>query len=116
VDPKRPLAAWLAVELILQADPQGERKVEFKRVQAAKLVHRMASGSHRRWERQRPDGRVVIQELHAYPHSRGQVLRHLGKEVERTAELLVTPCLDNLRDAVSFLTVASEKASGGASG
>lgn len=96
VDPMRPLAAWLAVELILQADPQGERKVEFKRVQAAKLVHRMASGSHRRWERQRPDGRVAMQEMHKYPHSRGQVLRHLGEQIERAAELLVTPCVAQL--------------------
>jgi hypothetical protein len=93
VDPMRPLAAWLAVELTIAADPQADRKIEFKRVQAAKLVHRMASGSHKRWERARPDGRVVVEELHKFPHSRGQVLRHLGEQVERAAELLVTPCM-----------------------
>ena len=92
VDPRRPLEAWLAVELITEADPQAERKVEFKRVQAAKLVHRMAGGSHRKWERQRPDGRAVVQKLDKYPHSRGQVLRHLGEQVRQAAELLVMPC------------------------
>ena len=96
VDPRRPLEAWLAIELIIEADPQAERKVEFKRVQAAKLIHRMASGSHRKWERQRPDGRVVVQELHKYPHSRGHVLRHLGTQVEGAAALLVTSCTSEL--------------------
>jgi len=90
VDPLGPVIAWLAVELIVQADPQAERKVEFKRVQAAKLVHRMASGSHKRWERERPDRRSVVEELHKYPHSRGQVLRHLGEQIERAAELIVS--------------------------
>jgi hypothetical protein len=87
VDPLRPLAAWLAVELALAADPQAERKPEFKRVQAAKLVHRISSGSHKRWERQLPDGQTAVQELHKYPHSRGQVLRHLGQQIERATEL-----------------------------
>jgi hypothetical protein len=82
--------------LITRADPQAERKVEFKRVQAAKLVHRLASGSHKRWERPRPDGSVVVQELHKWPHSRGQVLRHLGEQIERVTELLVVPCLTQL--------------------
>jgi hypothetical protein len=75
--------------MILQADPQGERKAEFKRVQAAKLVHRMASGSHKRWERQRSDGRISVHEIHKFPHSRGQVLRYIGEGLERAAELVV---------------------------
>ena len=86
----RPLEVWLAVEAIIRDDPQPDRHTEFKRVQAAKVVHRMASGSHKKWERQRPDGRVVVQELHKYPHSRGQVLRHLGEQLERATELLVS--------------------------
>lgn len=93
VDPMRPLAAWLAIELILRADPQAETKAEYKRVQAAKLIHRMASGSHKKWERQRPDGRTVVQVLRKFPHSRGQVLRHLGQQIERAAEMTVEPCI-----------------------
>ena len=105
VDPKRVLAAWLAIELILRADPQAEQKVEFKRVQAAKLVHRMASGSHKRWERQRPDGRTVVQVLRKFPHSRGQVLRHLGEQMERAAELVVEPCVTQVPALLPALRV-----------
>jgi nicotinamidase-related amidase len=83
----------LAVELIVQADSQAERKIEFKRVQAAKLVHRMASGSHKRWERQRPGGHTVVEELHKYPHSWGKVLCHIGQQLERAAELLPSPVI-----------------------
>lgn len=90
VDPMRVLEAWLAVASIIRDDPQRDRHVEFMRVQAAKVVHRMASGSHKRWECQRPDGRVVTTELHKYPQSRGKVLRHFGEQIERAASLLTT--------------------------
>lgn len=83
VEPSRVVAAWLAVEMILRDDPQAEQKVEFKRVQAAKLVHRMASGTHKRWT----EGAGVT-ELHVYPRSRGRVLRHIGEDLERASELV----------------------------
>ena len=85
VAPERVLAAWLAVELAIRCDPQPDLRDEFKRVQAAKLVHRMASGTHRRWERQTGAGATVSTELHKYPASRGRVLRHLGEQIERAA-------------------------------
>ena len=59
-------------------------KSEFKRVQAAKLVHEMASGTHKRWG----EGPGAT-ELHVYPRSRGRVLRHVGKDIESAVELLV---------------------------
>jgi len=83
-DPRKVVAAWLAVEMVIEADPQPVRTTEFMRVQAAKLVHRMASGTHKTWDR--PEGVV---EMHAYPHSRGQVLRHIGAALEEACELLV---------------------------
>ena len=88
VDPIRPLEVWLAIEAIIRDDPQADQHIEFKRVQAAKVVHRMASGSHKRWQRQGPGAKVVVQELHKYPHSRGQVLRHMGEQLEKAAELV----------------------------
>src|SRR5262249_51244542 len=69
VDPRVVLAAWLAVELITGDDPQPVRTAEYKRVQAAKVVHRIVSGSHKRWEIERPGGRVAVTELHKYPAS-----------------------------------------------
>ncbi|MBZ9922210.1 hypothetical protein LB579_31515 [Mesorhizobium sp. BR1-1-7] len=85
VDPRRVVAAWLAVEMATAADPQADRKPEYRRVQAAKLVHRMASGTHRRWE----SGPGGAQELHAYPRSRGRVLRHIGESIEEATALLI---------------------------
>ena len=70
-------------------DPQAERKTEYKRVQAAKLIHRMASGTHKRWERKLPDGTPIVEEMHKYPASRGRVLRHIGKQLERVAEIII---------------------------
>ncbi len=88
VEPTRVLEAWLAVVLTIRADVQPDRHTEYLRVQAAKVVHRMASGSHKRWDRQRPDGSVLTTELHKYPQSRGKVLRHFGEQIERAASLL----------------------------
>lgn len=73
------LSVWLAVCLRHRSDPQPERKVEFRWVQAAKVLHRMAGGSHKRWEREVADGSVQVTELHKYPASRGRVLRHVGE-------------------------------------
>lgn len=85
IDPRRVVAAWLAVEMAIAADPQADRKSEYKRVQAAKLVHRLASGTHKQWE----SGPGGSQELHVYPRSRGRVLRHVGTALEGACELLV---------------------------
>lgn len=96
VDPRLPLAAWLAVEMVIADDPQGDWHREFKQVQASKIVHRMASGSHKRWEREVPAAfrpgkppKIHVEELHVYPRSRGRVLRHIGKDLEEAVELLV---------------------------
>ena len=95
IDPFAPLAAFLAVELIIINDPQAERNLHFKWVQAAKLVHRMASGSHKRWEREGNDGKIHVEELHKYPCSRGRVLVHIGQQLERVAELALANYTDN---------------------
>lgn len=84
VDPRRVVGAWLTIELAVQSDSQPETKSEFKQVQAAKLIHRMASGTHKRWG----EG-AGAKELHVYPRSRGRVLRHVGSDLEQAVELLV---------------------------
>ncbi|MCB1811290.1 MAG: hypothetical protein KDK04_06150 [Candidatus Competibacteraceae bacterium] len=95
VDPRLPVAAWLAIEMILRDDQQPDLRKEYKRVQAAKIVHRMASGSHRKWTthytRNNDPTRTMeyAQELHVYPRPRGRVLRHIGKDLEEACELIV---------------------------
>lgn len=97
VDPFKSLASWLAIELMSLEDPQAENKSNFKHVQAAKLIHKMASGSHKRWEQVSRDGKTRIVELHVYPRSRGKILVHLGKQIEEACELLVSYHLDDLK-------------------
>lgn len=88
ISPLAVLSVWLAVCLCHHADPQPERKIEFRWVQAAKLLHRMAGGSHKRWEREAADGSVQVTELHKYPASRGRVLRHIGEALAAAGEPL----------------------------
>lgn len=78
VDHLQVLAIWLAVQMRHLDDVQPERKVEFRWVQAAKVLHRLAGGSHKRWEHE-VDGRAEVTELHKYPASRGRILMHVGR-------------------------------------
>lgn len=91
VEPRNVLAAWLAVVMRLRDDPQPDRHEEYRRVQAAKLLHRMAGGTHKRWERTRADGTVEVTELHKHPVSRGRVLRVLGDALAIACEGLEAP-------------------------
>jgi len=93
IAPENIVATWLAVEMVIACDPQPVTKREFRRVQAAKAVHRLASGTHKKWEypvavqiHEKPKVRVV--ELHKYPQSRGLVLRRIGEQLEGAVELL----------------------------
>ena len=88
VSPEKVLLAWLAVSEAIRTDPEADTKPEFRRVQAAKLVHRLASGTHKRWERERADGSKHVEKLDVYPRSRGRVLRFLGEDIEQAMEPL----------------------------
>lgn len=99
VDPLVPLAAWLAVSLRHREDPQPERKVEYRWVQAGKLLHRMAGGAHKRWTREGPGGTVQETVLHKYPASRGRVLRHLGEALATAAKPLEQRALSEITPA-----------------
>lgn len=104
IDPRLVVAAWLAVEMIVADDPQPVTTNEFRHVQVAKIIHRMASGTHKRWERETPDpawsglrSKTVVEEKHWYPRSRGRVLRHIGEDVEKAVELLAQHHLDEVK-------------------
>lgn len=80
VDPKRLLVNYLAVAGAIAEDPisPGSERQDYQRTQAAKVVFRLASGSHvvygpgNRYDR--------------YPRSGGAALRHLGKALEEACE------------------------------
>ncbi len=93
IDPRVVVATWLAVEMKTKDDPQADTKSEYKRVQAAKVIHRLASGTHKRWSAQ-GNGKTV--ELHVFPASRGNVLRYIGEDLERAVELLAEHALKDL--------------------
>lgn len=89
IDPLDVLSACLAVELRHDDDPYAERQEQYREVQMAKVLHRMAGGTHKRWQQ---PGRAVATELHVHPHSRGSVLRYVGREA-RQAVLKVYPMI-----------------------
>lgn len=110
VAPVKVLEAWLVVELAVRLDVQPDGTPEFKRVQGAKLLHRLASGSHKRWEREVPrrianhfTTEMVVTELHKYPHSRGKVLRYLGRDLEEACELVVSTHIGALVEIVQVV-------------
>jgi hypothetical protein len=92
VDPRLVVAAWLAVEMATADDATAEHKSEYKQVQAAKIVHRLASGTHKGWN----SGQSGRTELHVYPASRGLVLRHIGASLEGALELITPRALPQL--------------------
>ena len=91
VDPAEIVATFLAVRMRLRDDPQPDRHAEYRNVQAAKLLHRMAGGTHKRWERERGDGSIEVTELHRHPVSRGLVLRVLGQALADVCAAIPLP-------------------------
>lgn len=79
----RLLAIYLGVSALIEDDWGSVRSREFRTVQAAKAVHRLASGTHKEWETWNPLGppRKVV--MHAYPRSAGLVLRGIGETLEK---------------------------------
>lgn len=88
VEPGQLLAAWIAVQLAHQSDPSPERKREYRLVQTAKLLNRLAGGTHREWRHMTASGQETVTKLRKYPASRGRVLRHLGASLEDVARPL----------------------------
>lgn len=82
----RLLAIHVAILALIEEDPGSHRTNEFRLVQTAKAVHRLASGTHLEWERQDQYGRVGKIELHKYPRSSGRVLRILGELIAKECE------------------------------
>lgn len=90
IKPERFVAIVLAVTALIEEDPGSHRTKEFRTVQIAKALHRLASGYHRVWELPDERGRLrKVSELHAFPRSSGPVLRLIGKAIEQPCEWVV---------------------------
>ena len=90
VPPEKVIISWLSIQRVIQYDPEADTRPEFCRVQAAKLVHRLASGTRKSWEHLDASGRIVREEkLEVYPRSRGLVLREIGRDIEKAVPIRI---------------------------
>lgn len=78
IAPATILERAIAVSAHCEARGIDERQREFRKVQMAKSVHRLASGTHRT-----TSGFMIPTK---YPRSEGQVLRHLGSWMDEIVE------------------------------
>lgn len=89
VPPEKIVAAWLTIQRAIENDPEADTRPEFARVQAAKLIHRLASGTRKTWEQRDAAGTVMrVERLEVYPRSRGRVLKEIGADIENVCALL----------------------------
>lgn len=111
-DPKIIAAAILAVWLRVADDhsaghaPSG---AEYRDVQTAKLLLRLAGGSVRRWPPRREGGQPIV--LKSFVSSEGRVLRVLGRSAAEVAQSLSAGEWEALRAHVTtFISTHSGKA------
>lgn len=81
IDPMVILERIVAVTLCFEARGMDERQREFRHVQLAKSIHRLASGTHKT-----TSGFPLPSK---YPRSEGQVLRHLGMKLDDIASFAI---------------------------
>ncbi|WP_240535315.1 hypothetical protein [Bradyrhizobium sp. YR681] len=87
VPPERIVSIVLAVSALIEDDPKSHRTKEFRTVQIAKAVHRLASGTG--WVIYDAYGRGHRSKVRAYPKSTGLVLRLMGRLLETPCELVL---------------------------
>jgi hypothetical protein len=88
VKAERLLCIFLGVAALIEDDWGAHRVSEFKIVQTAKAAHRLASGTHRKWELEGKDGRIRTLAINTYPKSAGPVLRSIGKAIAECCEFI----------------------------
>lgn len=95
---ERLLATHIGVSALIADDPDSHRITEYRLVQTAKAVHRLASGTHRVWQFPMVDGTTRPLAMHVYPKSSGRVLRAMGKELEEICAGVSEMALQAVRD------------------
>ncbi|PWV99852.1 hypothetical protein DFR52_10349 [Hoeflea marina] len=99
VNGERLLAIYLGVSALIEDDWGSHRDEEFRMVQAAKAAHRLASGTHRRWDTFRANGTPYQTSLHVYPKSTGLVLRKVGQALKKACEAVTSEAVPRIIEA-----------------
>jgi len=99
IKPDRILSIYLAVCALIEDDRGSHRVEEFRIVQVAKAVHRLASGSHQRWDVPLINGTTAPLIRHTYPKSAGIVLRIMGRQIEECCRTVSERAVDEIRDS-----------------
>lgn len=95
------LAAILTIVLCHALDPQ-RGKVEYRRVQVAKVLNRIAGGEVKRWPTHHADPALPREKvLRWFPASEGLVLRVLGKSAEDALDHLIPGKLEEILQFVA---------------
>lgn len=97
IKPDRILSIYLAVCALIEDDRGSHRVEEFRIVQVAKAVHRLASGSHQHWQVPLANGTTAPLAMHTYPKSSGIVLRVIGRQIEECCRVVAERALDEVR-------------------
>ncbi len=92
VTPERILATYLGMMALIEDDRGSHRTGEFRRVQVAKALHRLASGTHKRWQFDTGNGVVPVR-MDVYPKSSGLVLRRMGDAIEEACSGVLNTAL-----------------------
>lgn len=99
IEPERLLAIHMAVHALIEDDMGSHRVREFRIVQVAKAAHRLASGTHKRWDFPLADGRTAPLEMHIYPKSSGRILRVIGEKLDDICEEVTREALEAIRES-----------------
>lgn len=97
IKPDRILGIYLAVCALIEDDRGSHRVEEFRIVQVAKAVHRLASGSHQRWQVPLANGSTAPLTMHTYPKSSGIVLRVIGRQLEECCRVVAERAVEEVR-------------------
>jgi hypothetical protein len=97
IEPDRILSIYLAVCALIEDDRGSHRVEEFRVVQVAKAVHRLASGSHQRWDFPLANGTTAPLAMHTYPKSSGIVLRIIGRQIEECCRSVAGVAMEDIR-------------------
>lgn len=90
IKPERLLAIYLSIIVLLEENPGGAWHCtkEFRLVQTARCLHRLASGHHQSWPVLDRNGREHLYTQHKYPPRGARTLRIMGQRVEDICEFV----------------------------